>query len=51
MFPFEQKTHFVLHLVPSLELASEVAVSGEVVDCAFCHRFNDYGPPLTDYLK
>jgi hypothetical protein len=51
MFPFKQKTHFVFHLVPSLEPAPKVSVSGEIVDCAFRHRFNDHRPPLTDHLK
>lgn len=51
MFPFQQKADFLFNFVPSFKPATKVTVSGEIVNRAFCHRFNDYGPPLADYLK
>jgi hypothetical protein len=51
MFLFQQKARFPLYLVPSFKPATKVTVSSEVVNRAFCHRFNDYGPPLANHLK
>jgi len=51
MFLFQQKADFPLNFTPSFKPATKMAICGEIANRAFCHRFNDHGPPLANHLK